>query len=90
MSDKCTNKCPGRLDHSYITETYTRKGSDIQVTVTGIPAEICPICGESFTSSAVTEEIGRLVKPLLDFGVSQHHLPTPKIRIEFPEVAAVA
>ena len=90
MSDKCTNKCPGPLRPGYITETYTRKGSDIQVTVTGIPADICPVCGESFTSSEVTREIGRLVKPLLDFGISQHQLPTPKIRIEFPQKETAA
>ncbi len=70
--------------------TYSREGSAIQVQVDGIPAEICPVCGEAYLSETVAQQIFDLVDPLLQAGqrMSQKMvLPVPTVDIRYPPLA---
>jgi YgiT-type zinc finger domain-containing protein len=83
----CT-KCSDGVPEIGITSlTYSRKGSAIQVRVEGIPAEICPVCGEVYLSQAVAQQIHDLISPLfnLDKEMSDEAvLPIPMVVIQFP------
>lgn len=70
--------------------TYTREGSTMQISVEGIPAEICPVCGEVYLSEAVAQQIHNLVSPLLTVGEEMQEsvgLPVPTVMIKFPQLA---
>jgi hypothetical protein len=82
---KCLKGCDGQLSATFITETYTRRGSQMVVTVTGIPARECVICHERLTDLEIFGEVERFVSPLLELGRSQGQLPLPHITIEFPQ-----
>jgi YgiT-type zinc finger domain-containing protein len=83
---KCTKCYKGDLTVDVTSLTYTREGSAIQVQVKGIPAEICPICGEVYLSEAVAQQIFDLVDPLLEVGKKLYEtiLPPPTVEIQFP------
>lgn len=81
---KCLKGCSGRLDPVFITETYTRRGSKLTVTVTGIPAFECSICHERLTDLETFGEVERFTSPLLELGRKKGPLPAPQVTIEFP------
>ncbi len=82
--------CRRLLRPGYATDVYTRRGCDIEVTVTGIPAQVCPACGESFVDLDTLAEVEQLVAPLFTYACEPHRLPTPRITIEFPAPAMAA
>jgi YgiT-type zinc finger domain-containing protein len=73
------------------TQTYTRKGSDVTVVVEGIPAEVCPECGEVYIDLEVAKQLDLFVHPLLEFGRGRHSLAMPWVKVELaprlPEAA---
>lgn len=46
--------------------TYTRAGSKLQVSVSGVPADICPHCDEAYLSEKVAQEIFEPVDGILE------------------------
>jgi len=68
----------------YTTDTYTRNGTDIAVTVTGIPADICPSCHESYLDMDAATEIEALLAPFFDAAAAPGRLPRPNVRVDFP------
>ncbi len=82
---KCLKRCPGQLAPVFITETYTRRGSRMLVTVTGIPALECSVCHERLTDLRTFGEVERFVSPLLELGRRRGQLPMPHVTIEFPQ-----
>ncbi len=84
---KCLKCFEGNPQIGVTTLTYEREGSAIQIKVEGIPAEICPACGEVFLSEAVAQQIYDLVSPLLEIGeemTGKTVLPPPSVAIQFP------
>ena len=84
---KCLKCFEGEPRIGVTSLTYEREGSAIQVKVEGIPAEICPACGEVYLSEAVAQQIHDLVSPLLEVGEEMTEdtiLPTPTVVIRFP------
>jgi YgiT-type zinc finger domain-containing protein len=57
----CTKCFDGVPEIGTTSLTYSRKGSAIQVRVEGIPAEICPVCGEVYLSRGVAQQTHDLV-----------------------------
>jgi len=72
--------------------TYTRAGSKLQVLVFGVPADVCPHCGEAYLSEEVAQEIFELVDGTLELGktVKERTLPTPQIEIHFQPEKRIA
>jgi len=66
----------------FITQTYTRRGSDVTVVVEGIPAEVCPVCGETYINLEIAKQIDLFVHPLLEFGRGKHTLSMPRVKVE--------
>ena len=89
---KCLKCYEGELQMGVTSLTYSREGSVIQVQVDGVPAEICPICGEAYLSEAVAQQIFDIVDPLLTIGQRMREgmiLPAPTVDIHFPPLAPV-
>lgn len=89
---KCLKCFEGEPTIGTTSLTYERDGSDIQVQVRGIPAEICPVCGEVYLSEAVAQQIYELVSPLLETGEEMAEaalLPPPTIIIQFPPLESM-
>lgn len=84
---KCLKCLEGKPQIGVTSLTYEREGSAIQIIVEGIPAEICPVCGEVYLSEAVAHQIHDLVSPLLKIGegmTEEMILPPPTVVIQFP------
>lgn len=87
---KCLKCHKGELQVGVTPLTYSREGSVIQVRVAGVPAEICPVCGEAYLSEAVAQQIFDIVNPLLKVGQRMQEatiLPAPTVDIRFPPLA---
>ncbi len=86
------SKCNGRTEPGFTTDTYIRKNSDIVLTVMGIPAEICTVCGEDYVDMNMLKEIERLINAIFAYEQDEHLLPSPKVTIAFgpPTKAASA
>ena len=82
--------CRAQIQLGHATDVYTRRGCNIEVTVTGIPAQVCPACGESFVDLDTLEEVEGLIAPLFAYACQPHRLPTPRVTIEYPAVQAMA
>ncbi|MBI1925448.1 type II toxin-antitoxin system MqsA family antitoxin [Candidatus Poribacteria bacterium] len=86
-------RCPkgnGRTKAGFTTDTYRRKGADIVLTVSGIPAEICTVCGEDYVDIETLKEIEQLINPLFAYDQGTHRLPSLKVTIAFnPSAMAV-
>jgi YgiT-type zinc finger domain-containing protein len=88
---QCIKCLEGEPEVGVTSLVYERKGSAIQVKVEGIPAEICPACGEVYLSEAVAQQIYDLVSPLLEVGkemAAGSVLPPPVVTIHFPPIEA--
>jgi YgiT-type zinc finger domain-containing protein len=83
---KCLKCHKGELQVGVTSLTYSREGSAIQVQVDGVPAEICPVCGEAYLNETVAQQIFDIVDPLLQAGqrMSEEVLPAPTVDIRFP------
>lgn len=77
-------RCGGEAHAGYARDVYTRRGVDVEVAVTGIPAAICDSCGESYVDLGTLQEVEQLVLPLFDAARKLVHLSAPKITMEFP------
>ena len=86
---KCVKCHQGELQVGVSSLTYNREESVIQVQVDGVPAETCPVCGESYLNDAVAQQIFDLVDPLLTVGqrIQKMALPPPTVDIHFPPLA---
>lgn len=72
--------------------TYTRPGSKLQVSVSGVPADVCSHCGEAYLSEEVAQEIFELVDGILELSktIKEGTLPTPQIEIHFQPEKRIA
>ena len=77
-------QCHVATRFGYATDTYTRAGTDVAVTVTGIPADICPTCHESYLDMDAAREIEDLLAPFFDAAAVRNRLPLPTVRVDFP------
>ena len=68
----------------YTTDVYRRDGTDTEVTVAGIPADVCPSGRESYVDLDTAKEIEGLIAPVFEAAVRQGRLPAPQVRVDFP------
>jgi YgiT-type zinc finger domain-containing protein len=86
---RCSN-CNGRTEPGFTTDTITKKDSDIVLTVIGIPAEICTVCGFDYVDMDTLREIEGLIHPIFAYDQATHTLPSPKVTIAFEPPAKAA
>ncbi len=67
-ADAKTTECPsclsGRMEEGTTTLTFPEShvANGMIVVVTGVPAEICDVCGEAIVDSETVERVNELVK----------------------------
>lgn len=83
---RCSN-CGNQTEAGFTTDTYTRKGLDIEITLSGIPAKVCPSCGESYIDLDLLGEVELFILPFFDAAKKLKCLPTPKVTAAFPALA---
>ena len=68
------------------TELYKKDKCQIQVDVTGIPANVCPKCFYRIIPGKIAKYIDSLVDPIFESEIRQKEriMPCPHIGIQFP------
>jgi len=69
-----------------ITQIYRREGSNVEVTVENIPAQVCLVCGEVYIDLEIAKQLDDFLAPLLEFGRRKHSLEAPRVRVELEPV----
>ncbi len=90
-----TRQCPecrGNMVPQLINLLYTKKPSDLQIEVIGIPANVCTRCYYRIIPGKIAKYLDALVDPLFESDMRQHEriLPTPHIDIQFPPLNRAA
>jgi YgiT-type zinc finger domain-containing protein len=82
---KCVECRIGETTQGTTSLTYTRPCSELQVTVTGVPADVCSHCGEAYLSEDTAQEVFEIVDGILELGkmLKKGTLPIPQIEIHF-------
>lgn len=80
---RCQEGCPGQLRPDTITRVFRRTGSQVEVIVENIPAEVCPVCGRAFFSREVARGIDRVLFPFHGKHLAIPDLPPAKVIIDF-------
>lgn len=81
----CTGGCSGRPQTARVSQSFTRRGSQVEVTISRIPASVCPVCGQSFVEEEVAHQIEMLVRPFHGTRGQVPNLPSAKIYMDFEE-----
>ncbi|NCO39281.1 MAG: hypothetical protein COZ06_11775 [Armatimonadetes bacterium CG_4_10_14_3_um_filter_66_18] len=86
---RCANGCGSNRQEGETNPTFTRRGSNVEVTIYHVPAEICPVCGEDFLTAATAQAIDDLLEPFHGRGQRIPELPPARVLIEYPAAAGV-
>jgi len=89
MKRRCSGKCPGAPEPDYGTQTFERRGSLVKVTIRDIPADVCPLCHETFVSREIARQIDLLLEPFHGKHGQIPSLPPAEVTIDFAEAASV-
>ena len=95
MMQLTTRQCPecrGNMVPQLINLLYTKKPSDLQIEVIGIPANVCTRCYYRIIPGKIAKYLDALVDPLFESDMRQHEriLPTPHIDVQFPPLNRAA
>lgn len=85
LRKRCTGDCPGRPYTARVSQNFTRRGSRVEVTISRIPASLCPVCDQSFVEEDVAHQIEMLVRPFHGIRGKVPDLPSAKIYMDFEE-----
>jgi YgiT-type zinc finger domain-containing protein len=81
----CTGDCPGRPQLARVSQAFTRRGSQVEVIISRIPATVCPVCGHSFLEEEIAQRVEALLRPFHGTRGSVPVLPSAKVYIDFEE-----
>jgi YgiT-type zinc finger domain-containing protein len=89
---KCVECRIGETTQGTTSLTYTRPGSKLQIVVIGVPADVCPHCGEAYLSEDIAQEVFEIVDGILELGktLKEGTLPIPQIEIHFSSAKRLA
>lgn len=85
LRKRCSGDCPGHPQPARVSQNFTRRGSRVEVIISRIPAQICPICGQSFLEEATSRQVASLLRPFHGIRGDVPDLPPAKIYIDFEE-----
>jgi hypothetical protein len=81
----CTGDCPGHPRPARVSQSFTRQGSRVEVTISRIPASVCPVCGQSFLGEEIAHQLQLLLRPFHGVRSNIPKLPPAKVYIDFEE-----
>ncbi|MCI0485494.1 MAG: YgiT-type zinc finger protein [Blastocatellia bacterium] len=88
MRIRCSGKCPGTPEPGYTTQTFERRGSPVRVTISNIPAAVCPVCHESYVDRQTARQIDLLIEPFHGKHGRIPSLPPAEVAIDFARAIA--
>jgi hypothetical protein len=81
----CSGDCPGRPQLARISQAFTRRGSQVEVIISRIPASVCLVCGQSFLEEEMAQRVEALLRPFHGTRGTVPALPAAKVYIDFEE-----
>lgn len=82
---RCLGSCEGIPQPSTVDQLFTRKGSAVEVMIKGIPADVCPMCGQALLTPEVSREIHRILEPFHGRGQNVPSMPPAHVIVEYDE-----
>ena len=66
-----------------VTRVFRRTGSQVEVILENIPAEVCSVCGRAFFSREIARSIDQVLFPFHGKHTAIPDLPPAKVIIDF-------
>ena len=85
LRTRCTGDCPGHPQLARVVQNFTRRGSNIEVIISRIPANVCPVCGHIFLEEETARRIESLLRPFHGVRGATPSFPAAKVYIDFEE-----
>lgn len=82
---RCIRDCPGRPRLARVSQAFTRRGSEVEVIISRIPASVCPVCDHSFLAEETAQRVEALLRPFHGTRGAIPALPSAKVYIDFEE-----
>lgn len=80
---QCLQGCTGHLRPDIVTRVFRRTGSQVEVILENIPAEVCSVCGRAFFSREVARGIDQVLLPFHGKHTAIPDLPPAKVIVDF-------
>ena len=88
LRKRCSGDCPGHPRPERVSQSFTRRGSRVEVIISRIPAQVCPLCNLSFLDEETSRRIALLLLPFHGTRGQVPDLPPAKIYIDFEEAGS--
>ena len=82
---RCSGDCSGRPRLARVSQNFTRRGSQVEVIISRIPASVCPMCGQSFLEEETARQLEMLLRPFHGMRGGAPDLPPAKVYVDFEE-----
>ena len=79
----CLHGCTGRPRSDVVTRVFRRTGSQVEVILENIPAEVCSVCGRAFFSREIAHGIDEVLFPFHGKHTTIPDLPPAKVIVNF-------
>ena len=85
LRTRCTGECSGRPQLALVSQSFTRRGSQVDVIISRIPASVCPLCGQAFLEEDTARRLEVLIRPFHGIRGTVPDLPPAKVYVDFAE-----
>jgi YgiT-type zinc finger domain-containing protein len=85
LRTRCTGDCPGRPRLGRVSQSFTRRSSQVEVIISRIPASVCPVCGQSFLEEDTARRLETVLRPFHGTRNTVPELPPAKVYVDFEE-----
>lgn len=85
LRTRCTGDCRGRPHQVRVSQSFTRRGSQVEVIISRIPASVCPVCGQSFLAEDTARRLEGVLRPFHGTRGTVPDLPPAKVYVDFEE-----
>ena len=85
LRTRCTGDCRGRPHLARVSQSFTRRGSQVEVIISRIPASVCPVCGQAFLEEDTARRLETLLRPFHGTRDTVPDLPPAKVYVDFEE-----
>lgn len=82
---RCTGDCPGHPQLARVVQNFTRRGSNVEVIISRIPAAVCPVCGHIFVEEETARRVESLLRPFHGVRGATPSFPAAKVYVDFEE-----
>ena len=68
-----------------MSQSFTRRGSQVEVIISRIPASVCSVCGQAFLEEDTARRLEALLRPFHGLRGAVPNLPPAKVYVDFAE-----